>query len=145
MTVSNTFFSCLASSAYVVPYFSNCSPGYLCQTFRHVYVGTLLLASRRISRPQMPRISIYPPQSKRAVLPSLGIPPTPVLHPPAPTGSPTQQGADTQFKALGRRGLTPNFGRPSSHWKLCEKRLLQGSRVLTRTFWSGHANSRQPG
>ncbi len=86
-----------------------------------------------------------PPQSKRAVLPSLGIPPTPVLHPPAPTGSPTQQGTDTQFKALGRRGLTPNFGRLSSHWKLCEKRLLQGSRVLTRTFWSGHANSRQPG
>ncbi|KAK0238171.1 hypothetical protein EDD85DRAFT_790219 [Armillaria nabsnona] len=42
-----------------------------------------------------------PPQSERAVLPSLGIPPTPVLPPLAPAGSPTQQGADTQFKALG--------------------------------------------
>ncbi|SJL18557.1 uncharacterized protein ARMOST_22151 [Armillaria ostoyae] len=40
------------------------------------------------------------PQSEHAVSPSLGIPPIPVL-PPAPAGSPTQQGTDTWFKALG--------------------------------------------
>lgn len=41
-----------------------------------------------------------PPQSERAVL-SLGIPPTPVLPLLVPAGSPTQQGADNRFKALG--------------------------------------------
>ncbi|KAK0224929.1 hypothetical protein EDD85DRAFT_795598 [Armillaria nabsnona] len=70
-----------------------------------------------------------PPQSERAMLPSLGILPTPVLPPPAPTGFPTQQSTDTQLKALG-----PD----SEFWKT----------VLTLealTFWSGHANLQQPG
>ncbi len=42
-----------------------------------------------------------PPQPERAVLPSLCIPPTPVHPPLVPAGSPTQQGVDSGFKALG--------------------------------------------
>ncbi len=57
----------------------------------------------------MPRISIYPHSLSVLCCPPPGIPPTPILHPPAPAGSPTQQGANTQFKALGQRGPDSEF------------------------------------